>query len=520
MAVAGGWTHSLTRPGSRTRRKVRTARAVAGGWTHDVKPPATAIAVLTLMPNTKDAMNSEQLTGDSASPAAASFNHLKTTRLGEVYVLREEDIVRVRDRVRRLARDLGFDATTQIKITTAISELTRNIYEYAQTGAISLYVVERDGSAGMMITARDEGPGIDDQTLRAIMRGSYRSASGMGVGLAGTRRLMDEFKIETRPQSGTRVSVIKWLPPGKSAQAHNNIARIQLALGDEADQTAVEELKQQVRDNMQVLAELEEKREELERLNLELNTRNHELNEANTRLRELSQMKEEFLALTTHDLRSPLAVISGVINFFTSGRLGELTPEQRKMVSMMERNTGSLIELVNDLLDASKLESGSLRLDPVSNDLHLLVAELTETMLPLAQEKEIELTTDLPADLPHVRADRAKLRRILVNLLSNAVKFTGRGGHISFSAEANSDFVSVAVSDTGVGIAPEDLARLFDKYEQARSRATRSEKGTGLGLYITKQLVELHGGTITVESKPGKGSTFAFTLPIAGSQKV
>lgn len=453
-------------------------------------------------------MNAEQ-----PGPPPNTLDRLATTRLGDVYVMREMDIVRVRDRVRRLARDLGFDATTQIKITTAVSELTRNIYEYAKSGAISLHVVESDGNCGMMITARDSGPGIEDGTLRAIMRGSYRSASGMGIGLMGTRRLMDDFHIETERGQGTRVSIVKWLPPNRAEHARAAIPAAQIALRDEGDASAIEELKQQARDQMQMLAELEEKREELERLNRELAERNRELNEANTRLRELSQMKEEFLALTTHDLRSPLAVISGVINFFTSGRLGDLTTEQKKMVSMMERNTGNLIELVNDLLDASKLESGSLRLDTTSNDLHVLVHDLSETMTPLATEKGIELTTDLPAELPHVRADLAKLRRIFVNLLSNAIKFTARGGRISITAAHESNMVRVRVADTGVGIAHEDLAHLFDKYEQARSRSTRGEKGTGLGLYITKQLVELHGGTITVESQLGQGSIFSFTLP-------
>ena len=129
-----------------------------------------------------------------------------------------------------------------------------------------------------------------------------------------------------------------------------------------------------------MLAELEEKREQLEQLNQQLNETNRELNEANAKLRELAEMKEEFLALTTHDLRSPLTVISGVISFFTSGRLGELSPEQQNMVAMMERNTQSLIELVNDLLDASKLESGTMRLDIASIDLRGLVDELRETM--------------------------------------------------------------------------------------------------------------------------------------------
>jgi signal transduction histidine kinase len=135
-------------------------------------------------------------------------------------------------------------------------------------------------------------------------------------------------------------------------------------------------------------------------------------------------------------------------------------------------------------------------------------------MLPLAKEKGITLEETLPQDLPPVEADRAKLRRILLNLLSNALKFTQKGGRVEVRAEREDKHVRISVSDTGVGIAPEDVDRLFDKYAQARSRATRGEKGTGLGLYITRQLVELHGGEIKVESKLGKGSTFTFTLPI------
>jgi signal transduction histidine kinase len=439
-----------------------------------------------------------------------------TTRLGDIYVRREADIVVVRDRVRRLARDMGFDATTQIKITTAVSELTRNIYEYAGSGAITLALAERaDGAIGLQLTARDDGPGMDEQLLRSIMHGSYHSASGLGVGLSGTRRLMDEFELDSAPDAGTRVSVVKWLPPMVAATVKERIEELRAHFAADAE-SAVEELAQQNRDLLAVLAELEEKRTELERVNEELSRTNAALNEANARLREVAEMKEEFLALTTHDLRSPLTIISGVINFFTSGRLGELTPEQRHMVAMMERNTQSLIELVNDLLDAAKLESGTLQLELTAVAIDELASELREAMTPLAREKEIQLVTDPHTKLPHARADRAKLRRILVNLLSNAIKFTPKGGRVELRAERDGpERLRISVADTGVGIPAEDIDRLFDKYEQARSRATRSEKGTGLGLYITKQLVELHGGEIKVQSEVGKGSTFSFTLPIA-----
>jgi signal transduction histidine kinase len=440
---------------------------------------------------------------------------ITSTRLGDVYVRREGDIVKVRERVRRLTREMGFDSTTQIKVTTAVSEVTRNIYEYAKSGVISLSLAERGEDFGLQVTARDDGPGIDEATLRSIMRGAYQSSSGLGVGLSGTRKLMDEFDIQTKPNEGTRVTLIKWMPRGLATDVRNRVEELRAHVGEDVEDSVVEELQQQNRDFVKILSELEDKRAQLEQLNQQLNQTNNELNEANAKLRELAEMKEEFLALTTHDLRSPLTVISGVISFFTSGRLGELSPEQKNMVTMMERNTQNLIELVNDLLDASKLESGTMRLDITAFDLREVIKELHETMLqPLAKEKEIKLVETFPDDLPLIEADRAKLRRILLNLLSNALKFTGKGGRVEISAECEMERVRISVSDTGVGIAAEDLARLFDKYEQTRSRATRGEKGTGLGLYITKQLVELHGSEIRVSSEFGKGSIFSFTLPV------
>jgi signal transduction histidine kinase len=184
-------------------------------------------------------------------------------------------------------------------------------------------------------------------------------------------------------------------------------------------ESAVEELARQNRDFVRILGELEEKREELERLNGQLSRSNRELNEANARLRELAEMREEFLALTTHDLRSPLTVISGVISFFSSGRLGELSPEQKNMVGMMERNTQNLIELVNDLLDAAKLESGSLPLELA--DVNLCASSRSlRTFVQLAREKETRSRSleDARAASPSTCAPTRQTRAILVNWLS------------------------------------------------------------------------------------------------------
>src|ERR1043165_8973401 len=171
-----------------------------------------------------------------------------STRLGDIYVRREGDIVNVRDRVRRLAREMGFDSTTQIKITTAVSEVTRNIYEYAKSGAISLSLAERGPDFGLQVTARDDGPGIDEATLRSIMRGQYQSSSGLGVGLSGTRKLMDEFDVQTKLGEGTRVTLVKWMPRGLSDNLKERIEELRAHLGEDVEDSAIEELQQQNRD--------------------------------------------------------------------------------------------------------------------------------------------------------------------------------------------------------------------------------------------------------------------------------
>ena len=232
-------------------------------------------------------------------------------------------------------------------------------------------------------------------------------------------------------------------------------------------------------------------------------------------------MKEEFLALTTHDLRSPLTVISGVINFFTSGRLGDMTPEQKNMVAMMERNTQSLIELVNDLLDASKLESGTMRLDLATIELRGARRRAARARCSRsAREKEIALEEDVPDGLAAAaRRPRQAPPRPRQPRLERPEVHAARAGASRCSAAREGGARCASRSPTPASASrPKTSRDLFDKYEQARSRATRSEKGTGLGLYITRQLVELHGGQINVQLRSRQGLDFLFHDP--NSRKV
>lgn len=241
-----------------------------------------------------------------------------------------------------------------------------------------------------------------------------------------------------------------------------------------------------------------------------------------TEERELQRMKEEFLALVSHELRTPVTAISGFARLLTNKGI---TEEQRKeFIDALVDSAQRLLRLVNDLLDLTKLEAGIMKLHIRPVELSTVIDSVVEMLTPLALNKQQKLSVALTEQLPSVMADPDRLAQVLTNLLSNAIKFTPEGGHITVSAklveqdraQGTHFFVQVSVADTGPGIPPEDLQRIFEKYHQVEMEAkwTYGIKGTGLGLPLTKALVEAHGGKIWVESELGKGSVFHFTLPI------
>lgn len=228
---------------------------------------------------------------------------------------------------------------------------------------------------------------------------------------------------------------------------------------------------------------------------------------------ELARRKDELSAAIAHDLRSPLAAVKGAIDLLSTGAAGELNEEQRRYLDIAERAARHILDLVNDLLQSSLIDAGLARVEAAPFPLAPALEETVTTYGFLAREKGIALEVDLPPELVVV-GDREKVDQIVANLVTNAIKFTDAGGRIHLAARAGAGGrVEIGVSDTGVGIPPGRLDSLFDKFSRSHSRGTRGERGTGLGLYICRQLVELHGGRLDVESKLGEGTTFRFTLP-------
>ncbi len=233
-----------------------------------------------------------------------------------------------------------------------------------------------------------------------------------------------------------------------------------------------------------------------------------------TRERQVDRMKSEFVSLVSHELRTPITSIMGYMDLVLDGDAGPLNDEQREYLGIAKRNTARLSSLVGDLLNVSRLDSGAVHLKSATLDIRKLVAEVVQLLSPAIREKGQIIIRELPSDLPVVSGDSDRLTEVITNLLSNAHKYTLAGGVITVSARASGNKIVLSVRDTGVGLSPEEQSQLFTKFYRADNPSTKKVGGTGLGLWITRSLVEMHGGAVTVESVPGKGSTFSFTLPI------
>jgi len=231
-------------------------------------------------------------------------------------------------------------------------------------------------------------------------------------------------------------------------------------------------------------------------------------------LAKANKLQADFTAMIAHDLRSPLMNITGVAEVMIGGTFGSVNEEQKKWLGRIQANGRTLVDLVSDFLDFSKLESGYVEVRKERVDLSQLIQKSIENFRVLAQEKGISIIDTVDLSLPAVHVDPRRLDQVLSNLIGNAIKFTGEEGETEVGAElADASQVKVWVRDNGVGIPADEIGQLFQKYRQGGNANRSSRQGTGLGLVICKMIVEAHGGKIWVESQPGQGSTFFFSLP-------
>ncbi len=243
-----------------------------------------------------------------------------------------------------------------------------------------------------------------------------------------------------------------------------------------------------------------------------------ELKTTNRKLLEVDRNRAEFISSLSHELRTPLTAISGACELLLEDFADELSGPQEEYISMISQGAHLIRKLIDDVLDFAKLEAKRLELHPEPLSVAQLVRDTEVLVAPLLNEKGLRWEIDVPEALPLIQADAVRIRQVLLNLVSNAIKFTPRGGLVSIKAwlekgtGRKAPQVAISVADTGCGISPEHVKRVFERFRQVRDREAR---GTGLGLPIAKQLVELHGGRIALSSAVDQGSTFTFTVPLA-----
>lgn len=439
-------------------------------------------------------------------------------RILKTAIQAEPDVVLARQRARQIAVLCGFGRQDQVRIATAVSELARNVYNYAGAGEVE-FGVQGDGRSQMLtVRVEDEGPGIAD--VQHVMSGNYHSNTGMGLGLLAVKRLMDQFDLKTG--EGTCITVGKTIPPSAGELTPQKLAKFHSQVAMDQSATTFDELRYQNRDLLEALAELNSRQEELLQLTRELEDTNRgvvalyaELDEKAEHLRRADEMKSRFLSNMSHEFRTPLSSIRGLASLLMSGDDGELNAEQKKQVRYIIQSAESLAELVNDLLDLAKIESGRIDVNPAHFTVDDIFSALRGMLRPLLADTKLRLVFLDYTKGSIVFNDEAKLSQILRNFISNALKFTPRGEvTVSASLQDQGKCVRFDVVDTGIGIAAEHHELIFEEFGQVKNPLQYKARGTGLGLPLCRKLAGLLGGRVELHSVPEQGSTFSAIVPL------
>ncbi|MDJ0389330.1 ATP-binding protein [Roseomonas sp. E05] len=424
---------------------------------------------------------------------------------------REMDVAAARQSARHIAEMLGLEPRGQTRMATAVSEVARHAVQHG------------GGEARLLLL------GAPQPAFCAVIRHHAPSPAppsarpgGPLSGIEAAQRLADLVHQDVLPGGERQIRLTILLPPRAAAPPPEEIIR-RLRTEQIADPHRA--LYEQNIELVRSLDELRQRQEEMVRLNAELEDTNRgvvalhaELDERAEALRRASELKSRFLSNMSHEFRTPLNSILALSRLLLERADGPLTAEQEKQVQLMRRSAENLMEMVDDLLDLAKVEAGKVTLRPAVFSVAEMFGGLRASLRPLQPNAAVELTFDDATGLPPLHADEGKVAQILRNFVSNGLKFT-QAGTVRVSAALEGETMVLTVADTGIGIAPEDLERVFDEFSQVESAQVAGggrarHKGTGLGLPLSRRLAELLGGRITVESRLGEGSVFRLCLPL------
>ncbi|WP_263143425.1 ATP-binding protein [Pseudomonas sp. RIT-PI-AD] len=440
--------------------------------------------------------------------------------LCSVPIATELDVVRCRQQAKQIAAWLGLGKLDQIRIATCVSELARNIYQYAAQGRFDFYL-NRNAKGelnGFGFEARDQGKGIEN--VQAILDGSYVSTTGMGIGLRGAQRLMDEFTLESS-ERGTRIHAVRHFPARPFPDPEEiNAFRQQVDRADPLDPYQV--MQAQNKELLVASSELRHKQQELEDTNLELENTNKgvvalysELEKTAQELKEAGEAKSRFFSNMTHEFRTPINIIENISKLLLSGVDGSLNDEQNKQVRFISDAAIELSNLVNELLELAEVQSGRMTIQPEAFGLCAFMEKLEAFTSALSLRYPlVDYQVDRPAEDIVIHSDQNRLFQILRNLISNAFKYTPRGRVKVKCYHTDANTLEFMVADTGIGISAENQRRVFDEFYRIKSSGLRNIEGTGLGLSLAQKVATLLKGELDLSSREGVGSKFYLRLPL------
>jgi len=248
-------------------------------------------------------------------------------------------------------------------------------------------------------------------------------------------------------------------------------------------------------------------------LEVKVQDRTKQLSSALDEVNKISKAKSEFISAVSHELRTPLTSIKGYAAILMTGKLGEIPEKVQERLDKINKHSDNLVKLINDLLDISRIESGRIEMKRTEHQIKPMIENVQDLLGPQLKDKEIEFVAEVPDNLRAMVVDVSQIERVFINLVSNAIKFTPAKGTIRIRVEQNPQQLAITVADSGIGIKKEDLSKLFYEFYRVENEINQNVKGTGLGLALTKKIIEAHGGKIWVESTVNKGTTFSFTIP-------
>jgi len=394
-----------------------------------------------------------------------------STVLLSLEIRAEPDVVRVRQRARQLASLFGFDLQDQTRIATAASEVARNAFQYAHAGRVQ-FSVESEGPAAFFVRVSDSGPGIAN--LTAILAGQVKSRTGLGVGLVGSKKLMDDLRVETSECKGTMVEMRKALPEQAPRVTPELLTHVETELSGPGSESPLDEVRRQ-----------------------------------NRSLQDRVEFEQHLVGIVSHDLRNPLGAIITSASLLI--RRGDLDEKQVKVAGRIVSSGNRAERMIRDLLDFTQARiGGGIPVQRRSLDMHALARQIVEELRAAHLEQEIQLEQSGDG---RGEWDSDRLAQVITNLVRNATNYSPPGTSVRVESRGTGDSLLLRVHNHGPPISPETAAVLFQPMRRGNEHLERGRQGLGLGLFIVKQIVAAHQGTVDCQSSEAEGTTFTVTLP-------